>query len=109
MKKLKKRIKRALAAFLKDELLEIVKYSYPHPSFPVSNEVHLHPETFRIEYKITVTDESEFEYALQQAKDKIAQHIIQDHLVVDTRELMDPQYAYCRSVEISVNLMKPRR
>ena len=117
--KLKNRIKRALAAFLQDELLEIIGYRHdtPYHRLATMNFGETLPfETVTMEKTIALnTRESvgipfEFQYEeyLQELKEKFAKEVVK-HIHVKTFELTDPTYVMKRAIILELRVQTKRR
>lgn len=113
--KLKKRIKKALAGFLMEELLEWIGYHHNRPlSSNVPFQIENVPfETVRMEKVIDLTGLNN-DYAshllreqIDHAKKVFAEKVM-DNIVVDTRNLINPEYRNVTSVTLSLTVQKKR-
>lgn len=114
MTKLKKRIKRSLASFLKDELLEFIGYDdrkriySPEPSFRV-NQVDF--ETLCCEARLEINsgrfmdERVRYEENLKRIKEDFMDQIM-DHIHVESFELTNPQFSYQRVVRMTLRVQK---
>lgn len=105
MKKLvtiKKRIKRALAAFLKDELLEFIGYGDKWMRAPsvIYNQTQF--EIVTMERRIALNNH-EVQYDIikqvEIIKAEFAQELIK-HIHIDTRELVDAEYPRATAIRL---------
>lgn len=113
--KLKKRIKKALAGFLMEELLEWIGYRHNQPltsTIPFHIE-NVTVETVRMEKVIDLAGLNN-DYAsrllreqIDHAKKVFAEKVM-DHIVVDTRNLINPQYGNAMSVTLSLTVQKKK-
>lgn len=120
MKKLKVRIKRALAHFCREELMEYVgyKHTYGPQVFPVNAVKHLTSGEFEIvqmEYAVPLANphpfgdpKQNYEYFLQDAKKEFSQFIMQ-HIEIDTRDLMTHEHFNRRSVHLRLVVKRKDR
>lgn len=120
-----KRIKRALAAFLREELLEYVGYNHNIPLMPLKDRFmvkNVEFDTLAMERIIPVDQNhypfddflpgqmhSSFEEEVQKCKQDFAQEVLK-HIHVDAQELADDNFFKNRSVKfiLRVQAVKER-
>lgn len=101
-----KRIKRAIAAFFREELLEYIDYSHTIPFTNLNDRFVVEKvdfETVAMEKSIpiqrnTFEDARYLEEEIQQAKEYFARQIL-EHIHVDAQNLTRPDYYGRRSVK----------
>lgn len=114
--KLKKRIKSALAAFLKDELLEHIGYRHNHPSLPIGSSMMIKQipfETMCMEREIDISRlksgfhmremQDDYEYILKETKERFASDIM-EHIHVETRNLTNDEFYGRRSIVLTLRV-----
>lgn len=111
MKKLKQKIKRALAGFLRDELLEYIGYNHKIPFMSLNDRFMVNElpfETMVMELQVPLYDErsytsmesqSIFERQIEDAKRKFASQMM-DHIHVDARDLTSRDNYMVRSIKL---------
>jgi len=110
MKKLKQKIKRALAGFLRDELLEYIGYNHKIPFMSLNDRFMVNElpfETMIMEVEVPLFENigtdlafescMRFESAIENAKKKFANQIM-DHIHVETNNLTSHEQYMRRSV-----------
>lgn len=110
---IKKRLKRALANFLKDELLEIASYNTlpPYPSI-IQNvgEFGVVQAVYDIDLPMNNRYQPEVDYEknLEEAKQKMW-HSIQSCIEVEATQLLHPEYYNRRRVRLSIMVKNPNK
>lgn len=112
MKKFKKRIKRALAGLLKDELLDYI--GYERNRFDFMNEKVI---VERIEFDTLVYNQvidlnslsrhHEFEEVLHQAKRKMFE-AIEPCIHIETKKILSPEFSYAKEITMILRVQKPK-
>ncbi len=111
-----KRIKRALAAFLRDELLEYIGYNHNIPYMTLDQRFTIREVNFEIaimEKVITISDHLNsqipnfFEDQIEVAKKEFARNVM-DHIHVDTTSLIDEENYMNRSVKLILRVQEKR-
>lgn len=105
-----KRIKRALAGFLRDELLEYIGYKHNWASRHEVMVAQVPFEVLRMERTIPVNfmydmPTVSFEQLLDQAKKEFAREVM-ENIKVDTRELTSDRFFNQRSITLSLMVQK---
>jgi len=111
--KLKTRIKRALAAFLREELLEYIGYKHNSPLHSTSSFVveDIPFDTLTMEKTINLAGMNDergqymLEDEIQRAK-KVFAHQVMDHIHVDARELLHPEYRYQKFITLKLRVQR---
>jgi hypothetical protein len=103
---LKKRIKLALAAFLKEELLEFVGYKYNTgiksiPERVVINQLHF--ETLQLRRMIHINHD--FELNIKRCKEEFLREI-EKHIHIDAQTLMEDVIYGAKGVTLSIVVQK---
>ena len=111
MKKLKQKIKRALAGFLREELLEYIGYNHKIPFMSLNDRFMVNElpfETMVMEIQVPLFENigtdlafessMRFEKAIEDAKKKFSNQIM-DHIHVDARDLTTREHYMVRSVK----------
>jgi hypothetical protein len=111
MKNLKQKIKRALAGFLRDELLEYIGYNHKIPFMSLNDRFIVNElpfETMVMEVQVPLFDERSynpiesqqmFEKQIEDAKRKFASQMM-DHIHVDARDLTSREHYMRRSIKL---------
>ena len=115
MKKIKTRIKRALAAFLREELLEYIGYNHRIPFMSTRerfNVENLPFETVVMECEIPISpnnedDRFELERSIQSAKEAFTRRVI-EHIHVDAQNLTSSKHFMRRSVRLVLRVQGKR-
>lgn len=118
MKKLKQKIKRALAGFLKDELLDYIGYNHKIPLMSLNDRFVIDQipfETLVMELEIPI--EADFrnrlnpndslEHLIISAKEKFARQVM-EHIHVEAQNLTSNDYYMRRSVKFMLRVQKKR-
>ena len=105
MKKIKKKIKRALAAFLREELLEFIGYDFSHQPHYVHQLGEFNTMQFRIEIPLNLNP-IEQENHIDMAKRKLFESI-EPCIQISSLPLTTPQYRYRRYIEMTLRVQKP--
>lgn len=113
MKKLKQRIKRALAGFLKDELLDYIGYKEDRPQMITKENVffRMEAELMRMDFSIDIHDVKHFdqqrayEEAIDSAKKKMFDEVYKN-IIVDSRNMTSPEYAWRREISLALYIGK---
>jgi hypothetical protein len=112
---LKKRIKRCLAAFLKDELLEFVGYERNHGPMSINNNYkveHVPFETIVMEQMISLNEPGPNNYdsnrltlerQIQRCKEVFSNKVM-EHIHVDAQTLINHEDFYARSVKLTLRV-----
>lgn len=114
MKKLKKRIKRALANMLRDELLELIGYN-PYPSFPQVVDTRGDYGVVKLEVDFDLhnppsfhTEPHDYERMLESARKKLFKSL-EPCIKVETRDLVSPEFYNRRRIRMSLCIKNPDR
>ena len=120
MKKLKIRIKRALAAFLKDELLDYIGYNHKIPQMSLGDRFHIDShefETVVMEEIIDIDsgrnpnflhgDPMQMEEHIEKCKQKFAAEVVKN-IYVDAQNLTSREHFMQRSVRFILRVQKPK-
>lgn len=112
MKNLKQKFKRALAGFLKEELLDYIGYNHKIPFMSLNDRFMVNElpfETMVMEFDVSLFENigtdlafessMRFEKAIEDAKKKFSNQIM-DHIHVETRELTNHQFFGRRSIKL---------
>lgn len=116
--KIKKRIKRVLAACLRDELLEYIGYNHKIPfmsleqRFCVENvqfETKVMETIIPIEIEKAIYDHNPtlLEEKIQKCKEDFSRQIV-DHIHVDAQDLLDPNFFRQRSVKFTLRVQSKK-
>jgi len=121
MKKLKLRIKRTLAAFLKDELLDYIGYNHKIPQMSLGDRFHvddLEFETVVMEEIIDIDygrnpnflhgDPMQMEEHIEKCKRRFADKVV-NSIHVDAQNLASREHFRQRSVRFILRVQKPKR
>lgn len=92
IKNIRKRFKRALANFLRDELLELAK----NPPTPI-REVHYKRECFTMERRVELSEPRVFEANLDIVKKDFCREML-NYIEVDIEDLSTPIVPFIRQV-----------
>jgi len=116
MKKIKNRVKRALAGFLREELLEYIGYRHNHSALPIGPSMTIKQlpfETICMEQEIDISGltsgfhmreiQDGYEDILHRTKQRFANEIM-DHIHVETRNLTNEQFYGRRSIVLSLRV-----
>ena len=111
-----KRIKRALAAFLRDELLEYIGYNHNIPYMTLDQRFVMKEVAFDVaimEKIITISDHTIheipnfFEDQIEECKKEFARNIM-DHIHVDTTNLINEENYMNRSVKLILRVQEKK-
>jgi hypothetical protein len=114
MKNIKKRFKRALANFLRDELLEIIGYD-PYPKLP--HIVHTHRDfgVIKSEFDFDIhtapsfmSEPRQYEEMLDLAKKKMFK-AIEPCIEVEAKNLVSPEFYNRRKIRLSLMVKNPSK
>lgn len=116
MKKLKQKFKRALAAFLREELLEYIGYNHKIPFMSLNDRFMVQElpfETMVMEIQVPLFENigtdlafessMRFEKAIEDAKRKFASQMM-DHIHVDARDLTSRENYMIRSIKLVLRI-----
>lgn len=107
MKKLKQKLKRVLAAFLREELLEYIGYNHKIPFMSLKNRFEINNlpfETLIMEVELPIGDNPyELENAIRKAKEDFA-NTVMNHIHVDARNLTNDKFYMKRFVTLKLNV-----
>lgn len=124
MKKLKLKFKRALAGFLRDELLEVIGYNHriplqslkdrfvinevPFETMCMEMVINLYPDIdvrHRLDSRFEAV--SDFERQVREAKEQFCFQMM-DHIHVDAQDLVSPEYRGQRSVRLMLQIQSKK-
>ena len=113
--KLKTRIKRALAAFLREELLEYIGYNHNIPYMPIGERFyveHLPFETVVMERILPIDQELQrmpygLEELIHKCKEDFARQVV-EHIHVDAQQLLNDRDFGRRSVRFVLRVQGKR-
>ena len=114
MTKFKKRIKRSLASFLKEELLEFIGYDDRKRIYSPESNIRVNQvefETLCCEARLEVhsgrfmDERVQYEENLKKIKQDFMDQIM-DHIHVESIELTNPQFSYQRVVRMILRVQK---
>ena len=113
-----KRIKRALAAFLKDELLEFIGYRHDIPTFLSGSAIikNYECDVVKMERVIDInTDfatnfhqreiQDSFELKIEETKKEFARELLK-YMHVETKQLVNPSHWDRRSIRLEIVVAK---
>ena len=114
--KFKNRIKRALAGFLRDELLEFIGYDrnlYPSHSGPPFMIQTIEFDTIISEKVININRghmgfDDNYEKDLEHCKRELL-HQAEKCIHVETYELTSPEFSHARSIRLILRIQKPKQ
>lgn len=113
-KKIKIKIKRGLAGFLKEELLEFIGYDHTFRFQSLNDRFCIDKvefETVFLEQRIGLfdgrgmDDQVEFERHIEKIKESFCREIM-DHIHVDVDNLTNPEFAFQRSITLKLRIQK---
>lgn len=118
MKKIKKRIKRALAGFLRDELLDYIGYNHKIPQMSLGDRFQVESydfETIVMEQIIEIDnnrnsnflagDPMQMEDNIEKCKREFANEVVK-HIYVDAQNLTSREHFMQRSVRFVLRVQK---
>jgi hypothetical protein len=113
--KIKTRIKRALAAFLREELNEYIGYNHTIPYMSLDNRFkveHVEFETVVMEHVISINPQRNddpyiIETLIKRAKDDFANRVL-DHIHVDAQNLTTPEDFMKRSIKFTLRVQSKK-
>jgi hypothetical protein len=112
--KLKKRIKSALAAFLREELLEYIGYRHELPYSALNNSFRVENiefDTMVMEHVINLhgmDDEPMYiEREIDRCRRQFANEVLQ-HIHVDAQDLVSPEFAMRRMVRFTLRVQRKK-
>lgn len=115
MKNLKQKLKRALAGFLREELLEYIGYNHKIPFMSLNDRFMINElpfETMVMEIQVPLHDENSytcmesksiFERQIEYAKRKFASQMM-DHIHVDAHDLTSRENYMVRSIKLVLRI-----
>lgn len=115
MKNLKQKIKRALAGFLRDELLEYIGYNHKIPFMSLNDRFMINELPFETmvmecevpiyekQYRNSWEDEQIFEQQIEEAKKKFCSQMM-SHIHVDARNLTSREHYMRRSIKLVLRI-----
>lgn len=110
---MKKRIKRALASFLKDELLEFIGYEKTIPINSISETYvveHIEFETIQLQEVVdlnAIQYPMEFEDIMERIKESFFEKVV-EAIHVDTKELTHGHFSNAKSIRMTLRVQKPK-
>jgi|GEM_PF-4427270 len=117
LKTIRQRIKRALAALLREELLEYIGYNHNIPFMSLNDRFmvdHLPFETVVMEVEIPIhsygshtPDHIRLEHQIEQCKKEFAERVL-EHIHVDAQNLTTPEHYMMRSVRFVLRVQGKR-
>lgn len=115
--KLKKRIKKALASFLQDELLEHMGYNHKIHAQSLNDRFIIEQvpfETIVMEQEVDINPGSGFEHQmrLEQAIDKSKRYFAEEvikHIHVECQDLLRPEYMMRRSIKLTLKIQSKNK